>query len=188
MPTPSSSEPWIESGHEAGLLLAAQRGGRESFFELLRAHQRPLYAVCFALTRRREDAARLLQETARLAWRGLQQHPVGKPFFPYLLRIVRNLAVAHARRRQDERRPSPRPAPIPAAHGDMSPHLPSVDELELLTAFADLTEDEQVLFALRLIEGLGYAQLGQMMGVAPGAVMHRLQAIRGKLETAREAA
>ena len=77
MPAPNSVNPWIEPGREAGLLLSAQRGEIAPFCELLRDHERPLYRLCFALSRNPEAASRLMRDSARLAWRGLSQLDAG---------------------------------------------------------------------------------------------------------------
>ena len=70
-----SNGSWIEPGREAGLLLSAQNGDTDAFAELLREHSRTLYRVCFVLVRHPSDAAQLVIETGRLAWRGIRGYP-----------------------------------------------------------------------------------------------------------------
>ena len=185
MSPPNPTGPWIEPGREAGLLLSAQNGDVDSFAELLREHQRTLYRLCFALVRDPVDAAQLMSECSRLAWRGVKQLPVGRPFFPFLARIARNLAVAHQRRRAGERRelPANRPSGIPWGGGSGNPAL-AAEEQRLFEVFTTLSLDEQLLFALRRVEGLSYAQIANVLDVPVGSVMHRLQALRGRFETA----
>ncbi len=181
MPAPSPSEPWIEAGREAGLLLAAQRGERESFYELFRDHQRALFAVCYVLSLDEDAAVRLMQGSARLAWRGIRQLPVGRPFFPFIVRIACNLAVAEARRRHDERRgrwPVPRPAGAASLDAEAR---------TALSAFLALSEDEKLLIALRLVLRMDYVHIARVLGASVGSVTHRLQALRGKLEAAPRA-
>ena len=179
MPTPSPSEPWIEAGREAGLLLAAQRGDRDSFYELFRDHQRALFAVCFVFTLDEDAAVRLMQGSARLAWRGIRQLPVGRPFFPFVVRIAQNLAVADARRRHDEWRGR---RFIPRTGGTVA--VADAEERAALEAFLSLTEDEKLLVVLRLVLRMDYVQVARVLDATVGSVMHRLQALRGRLEDA----
>lgn len=185
MPPPKPNGSWIEPGREAGLLLSAQSGDLDAFVELIGEHERSLYQLCFVLARDPADAAQLMNETARLAWRGIRQLPVGRPFFPYLARIARNLAVAHQRRRAGERRelPGHRPSGVPWGGATGNPAV-AAEEQRLFEAFATLALDEQLLFALRRIEGLSYAQIAMVLDIPVGSVMHRLQALRGRLESA----
>jgi len=178
---------WIEPGREAGLLLSAQHGDTSAFAELLREHVRTLYRVSFVLVRNPADAAQLAVESSRLAWRGIRQLPVGRPFLPYLLRFARNLAIAHQRRR-GERAPVPasRPSGIPWGGGGGNPSL-AAEEQRLFAAFDALSPDEQLLFALRRIERLSYAQMAAVLDVPVGSVMHRLQLLRGRIEAAGRA-
>ena len=188
MPAPNSANPWIESGREAGLLLSAQNGDVTSFCELFQVHERPLYRLCFALSRSPEAAAGLMRDCARLAWRGLKQLPVGRAFFPFLARIARNLAVAHQRRNAGASHEPPlrRPSGIPWGGGTGNPAIVA-EEQRLLLAFETLTVDEQFLLALRLLEGLSYPQIAEVLDLPLGSVMHRLQGLRGRFENGARA-
>jgi len=185
----SSHGNWIEAGREAGLLLSAQQGDLDSFRELLRVHYPPLYRLCFALSGRPEVAGQIMVESSRLAWRSLRQLPVGRPFYPYLARIARNLAVAHQRRHAGERGelPEHRPSGLPWGGGNPNPALVA-EEQRLLQTYQELTVDEQFLCALSLVERLSYAQIAQVLDIPVGSVMHRLQALRSRFEKASRGA
>lgn len=190
MQSRGTSGPWLESGREAGLVLSAQRGELSALYELLREYHRPLYRLCFALTRDRVAAAQLVEETARRAWKGLAQLPVGKPFFPWLVRITRNLAVTQARRNAGDVRPTARPLARPAGDpwGGEFASLADVEfEQRALVAFEHLSADDQLALALRLIERLSYADIALVLDTTPGAVMHRLSTLRENLEAAANA-
>ncbi len=186
MDAPVNPGPWMESGREAGLVLLAQKGDRPAFFELLREYQRPLYRLCFAFTREHSAAANLAHESALHAWRGLRHLPVGRPFFPWLARIARNLAVTRQRRRAgDQPSFAARVRPNGEAWNDPSypPEAATLDPA-VLRAYADLGPDEQMLLALRLVEQLHYAALGNLTETQVGHVMHRLAGVRERLATA----
>ena len=179
-----TSGPWMESGREAGLLLAAQRGELSSFFELMRAHQRPLWHLCMALTRHRGEAELLVQETSRRAWKNIRQARVGQPYFPWLVRMVRSFAVAQERRRAGERRISVgalRPDGKAWESGANGAHELSY-EYRILAAFAELSVDEQIMLALRLFERLPYAEISTTIELSLTATMHRIATLRERLE------
>lgn len=179
------SGPWMEAGREAGLVLGAQRGDVDAMLELLRHYQRPLWRLCFAFTRDVVEGERLVQETARRALRNIRQLPVGQPFFPWLARLARTLAIARSRRAAGERREAGlrRPNGERWSSGVLGAH-----DLEyqkgLLAAFADLPVDDQMLLALRLFERLPYAEIASVAGLAQPATMHRIAALRERIEHA----
>jgi len=178
-----SSGPWMESGREAGLVLSAQRGELPALFELLRHYQRPLWRLCFALTRHRGEAELLMQEASRRAYRNLKQTKVGQPFFPWLARITRTLAVAQARRRAGDSRNAPpvRPNGDPWEAGAHGAHDMTYEQ-RVLAAFADLSTDEQMLLALRLFERLQYADIATVVELPLTATMHRIATLRERIE------
>ena len=187
MSAPHPNGPWIEAGREAGLLLSAQQGDIDSFRELLQAHQRPLYRLCFAMAGEPEEAGLIMFESARLAWRSLRQLPVGRPFYPFVARIARNLAVARRRHGVSGIEvPAHRPSGIVWGGGTGNPAL-AAEEQRLWRAFHDLTADERMLYAMRLLEGLNYAQIAAVLDVPVGSVMHRLQDLRGRFESVSRA-
>ena len=177
---------WLEPGRESALVLAAQRGELPAYFELLRAYQQPLWRVCLSVTRNADDAEQLLQETARRALRNLKQIPMAQPFFPWLVRLTRALAVAQARRRAGE------PAFLTSVK---RPNGESWDacavgaydmafEQRVLFAFADLSVDEQLLLGLRLFERLPYGEIAATLELPLTATMHRIAALRERIEQA----
>lgn len=183
---PSSS--WIESGREAGLLLLAHQGDTAAFGELLRAHLQPLHSLCFALVCNGEGARHLMCETASLAWRSIGQLPVGRPFYPFIARIARNLAVAHQRRGAGIPRKlsAQRPSGEPWGGSTGNPAL-IAEEQRLVGVYQELSPDERLLLALRLVQGLTYPRIAVVLDVPIGSVMHRLQALRARFESASRA-
>ena len=175
--------PWMESGREAGLVLSAQRGDLDALLELMRHYQRPLWRLCFAFARDVVEAERLAQDTGRRALRNLRQLPVGQPFFPWLARVARTLAISRSRRKAgDGREGVPR-----RPNGERwNSGAMGVYDLEyqrnVLAAFAQLPADDQMLLALRLFERLPYAQIATVAGLAVPTTMHRIAALRERIE------
>ena len=176
--------PWMEHGREAALVLAARRGELPALFELLRAFQLPLWRVCFALTRHRGECELLVQETARRAQKNIKQLPEGQSFLPWVLRLARNLALAEARRRAGEPRTAVaalRPDGTRWEDGTRGV-IDVAFEQRLLTAVAALSEDEQLVLALRLFERMPYAEIANALEQPLTATMHRVATVRERLE------
>jgi len=143
---------------EQELVEAAQNGDRDSFLELVRHYQRPVYRLAYAMTRDADDAAALAQETFVRAGKGIKDLPESRRFFPWVLRIARNLAVSLARKRAGAQKP-----------GAVDP---------LLRSFEELRPDEQMALALRVVERLKYADIAALLDTSVGAAMVRLAQAR----------
>jgi RNA polymerase sigma-70 factor (ECF subfamily) len=179
--------PWMEAGREAGLVLSAQRGDLDALLELLRHYQRPLWRLCFAFARDVVEAERLVQGTAGRALHNLRQLPVGQPFFPWLARIARTLAIARARRMAGEDHVDAlrRPNGDRWSSGALGAH--HVDyERKVLAAFAALPADDQMLLALRLFERLPYGEIAAVAGLALPTTQHRIASLRERVEQATQ--
>jgi RNA polymerase sigma-70 factor, ECF subfamily len=152
---------WMELELEQDLVEAAQQGDRDAYLELVRHYQRPVYRLAFAMTRNAEDAASLALEAFVRAGKGLKDLPESRRFFPWVLRIARNLAVSLARKRAGSRRPG---------EGD-----------SLLHSLEELRPDEQMALALRVVQRLKYADIAVLLDTSLGAAMVRLAQARALL-------
>jgi RNA polymerase sigma-70 factor (ECF subfamily) len=161
MTSQASPIAWMDLSRETDLVAAAQRGDREAFLELVGHYQRSVYRLAFAMTRNAEDASSLAQETFVRAWKGMRDLPESRRFFPWALRIARNLAVSLARKRAGTQKP---------AEGD-----------PLLNSFAELRPDEQMALALRVVERLRYSDIAALLDTSLGAAMVRIAQARSLL-------
>ena len=160
--TPQSSPiAWMDSELEQELIEAAQQGDRDAYLELVRHYQRPVYRLAFAMTRNAEDATSLAQEAFVRAGKGIKDLSESRRFFPWVLRIARNLAVSLARKKAGSRKP-----------GDGDP---------LLRSFEELRPDEQMALALRVVQRLKYADIAVLLDTSLGAAMVRLAQARALL-------
>jgi RNA polymerase sigma-70 factor (ECF subfamily) len=159
MTSQASPIAWMEPSRENELVASAQRGDREAFLELVRHYQRSVYRLAFAMTRNADDAASLAQETFVRAWKGMRDLPESRRFFPWALRIARNLAVSLARKRAGTQK-----------DGDL-----------LLLSFAELRPDEQMALALRVVERLRYSDIAALLDTSLGAAMVRIAQARSLL-------
>lgn len=73
-------------------------GHREAFGELVRRHQQPVFSIACRVTGDREAARELAQEAFLRAYQALARFDLGRPFAPWLYRIVLNLSLNWAAR------------------------------------------------------------------------------------------
>ena len=87
---PSANRP-IEAGEEAGLVLSSQQGEIAGYRELVLHHRLSIYRAALELTYDRAKAAWLMQQTLVLGWQQIEDLPVGRPFVPWLVSLMRKL-------------------------------------------------------------------------------------------------
>jgi RNA polymerase sigma-70 factor (ECF subfamily) len=176
----------MEAGREAGLVRTAQRGDLDAMLGLMRHYQRPLWRLCFAFTCDVVEAERLAQDVGRRALRNLRQLPAGQPFFPWLARLARTLAISRSRRTTGDARDRReghlrRPNGERWSSGALGAHHLEY-ERKVLDAFANLPAEDRTLLALRLFERLPYAEIAVVAGIALPPTMHRIAALREIIE------
>lgn len=173
---------------DAVLVRAAQNGDAAAFAAIVRRYQRRVYRVAYGLTRSHEDSDDLAQEAFVNAWKALDRFRVGEPLYPWLARIVTNLAYSLFRRRR--RRPETSIEPLIEAGmqwgRDDDPAAHAADReraAHLAAAFEELSEDHRAILVLRVVDGLSYDEIASALEIAPGTVMSRLSRARTELRS-----
>jgi RNA polymerase sigma-70 factor (ECF subfamily) len=85
---------------EAELVIAAQAGSKEAFEELQKLHWYRLYRTVFSITKNREDAEDVLQDTFFRAYSALVTFEGRSKFGSWLTRIAINTALMSIRKRR----------------------------------------------------------------------------------------
>ena len=198
MTVPASAERMETSGEaDKDLVLRAREGDREAFAEIVRTHQRRIYAVAMRMTRRHEVADDIVQDTFVRAYRGLGRFEVGRPLRPWLTRIAVNLAINYlngaASREQPlytEDEPGGR-GRSEAARASRQERLDANPEraleseelaLDLERAVSLLPLEQRTVFLLKVVEEMRYEEIAKLLGISEGTVMSRLSRARGRLK------
>jgi len=143
-----------------------------------------LRRFALALTRDRDMADDLVQDTVERALSRWYLRKPGAPLRPSLFTILRNLFISGHRRR----------ARMPIdAHADAE-RIGSVsgsaeDRLQLqqvLNLLAQLPGDQRVAILLVSVEGFSYADAARIMGIPAGTLMSRLSRGRKRLRELAE--
>jgi RNA polymerase sigma-70 factor, ECF subfamily len=156
---------------------AASDRPRELDHHRLADQLEPLHRAARRLTRHREDAEDLVQETCA---RILAKPRVlrGEEDVGYLMRALRNTHLAQQRTRQ--RRPVLVPLVDDPASGAGGPHA-ALEAREALSAVAALPEAARRVVTAVDVLGLSYGETARALGVPEGTVMSRLSRARGRV-------
>ena len=146
------------------LVRRAQEGDRAAFALLHERYGRTVHAVVLARVRH-QDAADLVQDVFLVAWQRMADLREPIAFGPWLLRIARNLAIDHLRRR---------PNLVP--YEDRAGEAPSGESGEVLRIVATLPEAYRETLLMRLVEGMTGPEIAERTGLTEGSVrvnLHR---------------
>ena len=165
--------------------MAAQKGDREAFGELVRRYGPAARRVARAVLHHPEDADDAAQDGFFSAWRNLNRYDPGRQFGPWMLRIVVN-AAHDLRRRRQIRETDPVSAHLPG--GEASP-VALVEQGELGEridrALQSLPERQRLAVVLFDAEGFSHGEISQMLGIPEGTVrsdvFHARRALRERL-------
>ncbi len=171
---------------DAQLGARAVAGDRDAFGELFARHERGLVEVAHRMTGSREDAADIAQEAFLRVFARLDAL-AGRDvdLAAYLHRTARNLVYDRSARHARE-------TPVqdveaiagadPGLEGDPErTGLVSDQADRVRAANARLPERHRLVLALRELEGMGYASIGRVLDITPGAVAQLLVRARAAL-------
>jgi RNA polymerase sigma-70 factor (ECF subfamily) len=152
---------------DAALVAASQKGDQAAFGEIVRRYQRAVHRLAWSLTRNSSDADDLAQETFVRAWGAIGRFETGSPLYPWLARIVTNLAFSLFR----TRRRRPETSTARDEHHAM-----------LRECFGALAPEHQAVLALRVMQDLSYEEIASALAIPIGTVMSRLSRARTDLK------
>jgi RNA polymerase sigma-70 factor, ECF subfamily len=169
---------------EAELVVAAQAGDEAAFEELVRRHMRRAFGIALRVLRHREDAEDLVQDSFMAALRNIGSFEAGRPFAPWLARIVLNRALnlrkSRALRLTDA-------VPADAATTAPSPlEAAAAGELRarLQDALATLPESRRQVLELFEIDGFTSREIAGIVNMPEGTVRWHIHQARSALRDA----
>ena len=178
-------EQTAQQDHEEHLIRRITDGEQEVFYELIRPHEKRVYAAAFALLRNQEDAEDCAQEAILKAFKNIRQFRSEAKFSTWLIQI----AINEARKRRRQQR-SDLMEPIDQDHGVESTYAPRefVDWREipsealerqevrekLAEALSALGQIYREVFVLRDMEQLSIEDTAKALGISTASVKTRL--------------
>jgi RNA polymerase sigma-70 factor (ECF subfamily) len=168
------------------LLRRAQHGEDEALHELVDRHARSLFGLAFSLVGNAADAEDVVQETLLGAFRRLSAFEGRSSVKTWLTRILVRQAARHHRTRHVRRTVS-----IDHLSGGSEGILAGRQEasgpdevnvrIDVMAALDTLSAEHREIIVLRELQGLSYAEITEVLGVAPGTVESRLFRARREL-------
>lgn len=174
------------------LMLAAKRGDKTAFDELVEAVRGRAFHVARALVGSNEDAMELCQEAFLKVYKARETFREGEAFNPWFHRIVRNTCYSFLR---DKKRVRPMADFERNAENDEDIDFGVVDDdvgptdatisneraQYFWRAFKTLSAHDREILALRHFKELSYKDISTALGIPQGTVMSRLFHARRRL-------
>ncbi len=193
-------DPPLDSAAQSAVA-RARAGDEHAFRRLVEAHARPLFQLCFRITRDAALAEDAVQEAFYKAWRGLAGYDGRAAFSTWLHRIAVNAALEQLRRDARHRQDG-QPAHTDDEDGaDFLATLPDDAPdpearasgvqigLRIDRQMQRLSPSERAAFVLRHWEGEPLERIAETLGMNTGqckqAIFRAVRKLRDALETLR---
>lgn len=174
---------------ESELIEKAQHGNLAAFEVLVSRFRTRTYLVAVGYLQNRDDALDAVQEAYLRCFRALASFEIGKPFYPWLHRILKNTCLSQIRRRYrarhlslDRAEEDEQPWELPDFR--MNPEIEvSRGELrrEMKRAFSKLRPKDREIIVLKHFQDLSYQEIADILRIPIGTVMSRLFHARRRL-------
>jgi RNA polymerase sigma-70 factor (ECF subfamily) len=181
---------WRRLALEEEAILRAQQGDPEAFAELVRMHEETAFRVAYLIVRDEAEARDVAQEAFVRTYGALKRFDTREPFRPWLLRIVRNVAlnsVRAGRRRQAVGERYEQMATTETAASAEEQVEAAEQARRVWQAVGELEPQDQTLLYLRYFLDASERETAQAIGRPAGTVksrLHRvLRRLRGVIES-----
>ena len=163
-----------------------QGGDRDAFHYLVERYKDILYGSAYLMTNNRALAEEQVQEAFLSAWQGIRGFQLGRPFKPWLVRILVNGVLAQRRRRSVATAPLEESVTGADAVGLEDTVEALEDRHKVRCALACLIQEHRQVLVLRYFADLTVPQVAQSLKVREGTVKSRLHRALGHLRTQLE--
>lgn len=161
------------SGEDQKLIARASRGDVKAFAQLVQNHSRLVYRIALRILGD-QDAQDASQEVWIRVWRNIKKFRGESAFTTWLYKITVNTCLSE--RRKQLKRPTYEfeeelyyPPVLPGSEEDTEASALTVERRqELLDALKGVRVEHRAALVLRHMEGLGYAEIAQILDVPVG--------------------
>ena len=170
---------------EQFLIAAAKDGSKTAYGKLVLKYQRRLVRLIFMMLGRIDAAEDIVQEALVKGYLALDSFEIDRPFYPWISRIARNLALNQIKKDEKEKVFSELDDNAIEIPDTSSNPLDSIIDRENDRRFAQavlaLPIPFRTVFVLRMIEKMSYDEIAEHLDISPGTVDSRLHRAREKL-------
>jgi RNA polymerase sigma-70 factor (ECF subfamily) len=163
----------------------ARELARVRFGRLYREQGRAILAYALRRVEDREDAADVVAETFLIAWRRLEEIPIGSKERLWLYAVARRV-TANLRRTEGRRTRLAERLAESLRSEPMTDTAPAGEAAEILRAMRNLGEDDRELLLLVTWEELSPHEAARVLGVSALAARSRLHRARRRLRALLE--
>ncbi len=170
------------------LVEKAQDGDKAAFGELVRKHQRRMYAIALQMTGDHGEADDLAQDAFLRAYQAIGKFDGRSEFQTWVYRIVVNLTINHLKKKGRTRpveETDPRVVGAVAAEVQQEDPATALEQrrfyARLANALDELPETLRATVVLVSLQGLSHRAVGEILGCSEGTVSWRIHEARKKL-------
>jgi RNA polymerase sigma-70 factor (ECF subfamily) len=172
------------SADETALIRRVQAGEREAFDQLVRSHLQRAYAVAYRVMRHREDAEDMVQEGFMAALDNIDRFELGRPFAPWLHRIISNRALSARRSRASRLRDTLPEQQVARGASPLTLALRGEVMERFRATLADLPDRQRIVIELHEVDGFSADEIGDQLGITAGTVRWYIHQARRVLRDA----
>lgn len=180
------------------LIRRCKNNDKEAFNDLLSRHEKFLYQLCYGLTRDKDEALDIMQETYLKVFRTMHRFDENRPFMPWLKKIAINTFLNHRRGFSEESHLSLE-AQTEDSHR-LTETLAGKDNTEETALFSstrdvintllrELPPNYRAALVLRYMEEMSYEEiartLDQPLGTVKNSIFRARNILRKKMEIER---
>jgi len=158
------TEPMEPHDDEAMLVREALNGGAHAFEQIVRTYDRRVFHFLHQMTRQRQDAEDLAQQTFIKAFQHLDRFDTGRPLINWLLTIARRTALNHFRSSRKWESVPDETAAVGLSPAGQAEERDQSDHL-WERARATLSRREFEILWLRFAEELSIQETAQVVGL-----------------------
>jgi len=185
-----------KSGVDRALVRRAQGGDKDAFGELVKRHERKVYALAFRFMRNKEDAADVMQETFLQAYKKILSFEGKSAFATWLYRIAVNICLMKKRKKTLKYVSVDKPVESASGEEDIKRELIDLsaepmalaDKKEVRKkiegALEELPDEYKEVVVLRDMDGFSNDEVAGMLKISLPAVKSRLH--RGRMYLRKE--
>lgn len=192
---PASPETAAETARDQALMARARAGDSEAYAELFEHYTARTYRMAYALVHNSAVAEDIVQETFLRGLDKIDSYRGEAPPRSWFASITLNLCRHHHRdgKRAPEKVDTPaldagRPVRRMPSRGVLTKAVRREANQQLAIALGFLTAPQREVVTLRFAQGLSYDEIGDLLGMKPGAaraLVFRAKAVlRDKLDSA----
>ncbi len=187
--TPVAKSQLIRDEKLSALVLKARKGKSDAFEDIVKICEKGVYDLALQISRNREDALDISQETFVKLWQllsGDTDLDQVKSWYAYILRMARNSALDYLRRQSIRRHDSlsvvdedGETKELEIADEDIASNpVLSYERSERIDAVRkainSLEDDYRQILILREAEGCSYKEISHIMGIEMGTVKSKI--------------